>query len=335
MGCGASTATVAPGPKLPSDTGASKLPTESSPQSQRPPLTDLNILCFYKAPRKILIEYLDERYLAQDLFFYEALDAIKTADMGAMHDTLHMIYDNFCAEMSPNAAHVTQHHKHNFRSLLIMLQGATRKDILQVTSQIQNDTEELLQEEITSFLTTDVFSTYLNIEFPRAQQVRKRVLLVTSQLLIGQIMCRLIKELGYDAIIAVSAADALTQLLNSTFDTVLLSYDLPDKNGLNFIRDFDRFESRAQEKNEQYVRPVFVGLLSPQRENLRESLRHNGFQHFLSLPCHMNELLAVLPIQDTKISAISKYMTSMSRSPSNSKHSVASQAMDSQDTPHE
>ncbi len=111
-----------------------------------------------------------------------------------------------------------------------------------------------------------------------------RVLIVEDEPRLRDLLCDALPEMGYQAIAAPSAENALRQLRTTEVDIVLLDLNLPSMDGLTFLEQFRRDHSHT---------PVIILTGYGSLDAAKRAIRH-GVLDFLTKPCHMGEIEAVL-----------------------------------------
>lgn len=115
-----------------------------------------------------------------------------------------------------------------------------------------------------------------------------RVLVVDDEADNGEMLCRLLTNQGAQAVGALTAAKALSELDHGHFDVLVSDIGMPEMDGFEFIK-----EVRAMEGTGKHQIPA-VALTAFARPDDRRRAMNAGFDTFLSKPVDTDELLAVV-----------------------------------------
>ena len=110
-----------------------------------------------------------------------------------------------------------------------------------------------------------------------------RLLLVTEDQDLGEVLCEFLRDEGYAAFMASSVEDALALVTTQTFDVILS----------DFFRQRDQVPYHSVEHLRQAAQPTPVGIMSA--SNLTaEEVEQRGFACLLKKPFELDDLRAAI-----------------------------------------
>jgi len=121
----------------------------------------------------------------------------------------------------------------------------------------------------------------------RARVQRRRVLVVDDAISVRKAVAQMLGDAGYDTLLARDGFDALQQLGRERVDLVITDLEMPNLNGLDFVRHLRRGEAPAR----WAVLPV-VMITSRATDKHRQAALDAGVSRYMTKPYTDAELLA-------------------------------------------
>jgi chemosensory pili system protein ChpA (sensor histidine kinase/response regulator) len=121
----------------------------------------------------------------------------------------------------------------------------------------------------------------------RARAQRRRVLVVEDAISVRKAVAQMLGDAGYDTLLARDGFDALQQLGRERVDLVITDLEMPNLNGLDFVRHLRRGEAPAR----WAVLPV-VMITSRATDKHRQAALDAGVSRYMTKPYTDAELLA-------------------------------------------
>jgi CheY-like chemotaxis protein len=119
---------------------------------------------------------------------------------------------------------------------------------------------------------------------PLWKAVADRVLIVEDETVLRKTLARLMARQGYEVVTASTLAEALDELAQSKFETLLLDVDLPDGDGLDFLAELGEGQ-----------RPQTVVMTALNRAEDEERARRLKVSNLIYKPFDLNEFLRRSP----------------------------------------
>jgi two-component system response regulator TctD len=110
------------------------------------------------------------------------------------------------------------------------------------------------------------------------------VLIVEDETVLRKTLARLMARQGYEVVMVGTLAEALDELAQSKFETLLLDVDLPDGDGLNLLAELGETE-----------RPHTVVMTALNRAEDQERARRLNVSDFIYKPFDLSEFLRRSP----------------------------------------
>lgn len=119
-----------------------------------------------------------------------------------------------------------------------------------------------------------------------SQQHPLRILVAEDNLVNQQLIIHILARLGYDPVVVDHGKQAVTAILESTFDLILMDMQMPEMDGLAATRQIRSMQLSRQ--------PVIIALTANAMQGDKEECLNAGMNDYLSKPVKLEELVSKL-----------------------------------------